>query len=78
MEEIYKDHAIFSGARAVPHTSEWKPIARVYWSEHGEERIKSWDESHFRLTFETHEQAEMEAHLFARKWIDDGKPNLEP
>ena len=77
MEETYKKHIIRSGAAPVPDCKEWKPIAQINWNEGGKGRVKLWMEWHFKLTFPTEKEAEMEGHLFAKKWIDDGKPNLE-
>jgi hypothetical protein len=35
-------------------------------------------EWHFKRTFPTEKEAEKQGHIFAKKWIDDGEPNLEP
>jgi hypothetical protein len=78
MEETYKAHVIRSGARPVPNSSKWKPVAQVCWREGQNERKKTWMGWHFKRSFSTERTAEIAAHLFAKKWIDDGKPNLEP
>ena len=78
MEETYKAHLIRSGAGRVPDSNEWKPVVQVNWNEGNKERVKLWMEWHFKRSFRTEKAAEIEGHLFAKKWIDDGKPNLEP
>ena len=78
MEEIYNEHYIYSDGRLIPGRSKWAPTVNVYWMEDGRPRSKRWGVSHFKGSFPTKEEAEKEAHLFAKKWIDDGKPNLEP
>jgi hypothetical protein len=77
MEEVYKQHVIRSGAAPVPKSNEWKPIAQVNWNEGGTDRVKLWMEWHFKRSFPTMKEAEMEGHRFAKKWIKKGKPNLE-
>lgn len=74
MEELYKEHLIRSGVQPVPESTEWKPTVEVFWIENGKERTKRWMEWDFDRAFPTEKLAEIEAHLFARKWIDDGKP----
>jgi hypothetical protein len=75
MEETYKGHVIRSRAERVPNSNEWKPIAQVNWNDGGQERIKLWMEWHFKDSFRTEKAAEIEGYLFAKKWIDDGKPD---
>jgi hypothetical protein len=77
MEETYKKHIIRSGAASIPNSNEWKPIVQINWNEGGKERVKLWMEWHFKRSSATYKEAEMEAHRFAKKWIDDAKHNLE-
>ena len=73
MERVYKGHIIRSGAAAMPDSIEpaWKPIAQVNWTEGGTERVKLWMEWCFMRSFATYKEAEMEAHVFAKDWIDN-------
>jgi hypothetical protein len=71
MEEIYKQHVIRSGAAPIRNNKEWKPIAQVNWSDDGIDRVKLWMEWHFDRSFPNYDEAEMEGHRFAKKWIDD-------
>ena len=74
MEETYKEHFIRSGARRMRNSAEWKPIAQIRWREGSNDFVKTWTESDFKRDFPTKEEAEREGLLFAKKWIDDGKP----
>jgi len=71
MEETYKQHVIHSGAAKVRNNNAWKPIAQVNWSENGQQRVKLWMEWQFDRSFASYNEAEMEAHSFAKKWIDE-------
>ena len=77
MEETYKKHLIRSHAEQVRKGAEWKPIVQINWSEGTRERVKLWMDWHFKCSFPTANEAEMEGHLFAKRWIDDVKPSLE-
>jgi uncharacterized membrane protein (DUF106 family) len=70
MEEVYKRHIIRSGAAAMRGSLEWKPIAQINWAEDGKERVKLWMEWYFLCSFATYKDAEREAHVFAKDWID--------
>jgi hypothetical protein len=70
MEETYKQHVIRAGAAAVRDRNEWKPIAQVNWYEDGKDRVRLWMEWQFRRAFATEKEAETEAELSAKKWID--------
>ena len=78
MEETYKEHYIHSDAQELSVGKVWKPTVNVFWMEGSDRRSKSFWQGHFNRSFPTKQAAEMEGHLFAKKWIDDGKPNLEP
>ena len=74
MEEIYKAHFIRRGARRVTHsTTEWQPTLQIRWCEGGNELTKIF---HLKRSFAAKTTAETASLLFAKKWIDDGKPNL--
>ena len=75
MEEVYKRHIIRSGAAAVRGSIEWKPIAQINWTEEGKEHVKLWMEWFFTRSFASCKDAEMEAHVFAKDWIDNKNRN---
>jgi hypothetical protein len=52
------------------------PIAQVNWTENGHERVQLWMDWCFVRISATYKDAEVEAHAFAKSWIDDN-PNLE-
>jgi hypothetical protein len=71
MKEVYRRYIIRSGAQEMRHGSEWKPIAQINWTEDGTERVKLWMEWCFMRSFASYKEAEMEAHVFAKDWIDN-------
>lgn len=73
MNELYKDHHICSGARPVPDSTEWKPTVEICWVEGPMEFMKRWMEYDFARSCATERLAEIEAHVFAREWIDAQK-----
>ena len=75
MEEVYKRHIIRSGAAAMRGSIEWKPIAQINWTEEGKEHVKLWMEWFFTRSFASCKDAEMEAHVFAKDWIDNRNRN---
>ena len=75
MEEVYKRHIIRSGAAAVRGSIEWKPIAQINWTEEGKEHVKLWMEWFFTRSFASCKDAEMEAHVFAKDWVDNRNRN---
>ena len=75
MEEVYKRHIIRSGAAAVRGSIEWKPIAQINWTEEGKEHVKLWMEWFFTRSFASCKDPEMEAHVFAKDWIDNRNRN---
>jgi hypothetical protein len=78
MDENYKEHLIQSGGEGIPGSNEWRPSVRVIWHEEGRERIKYFPPGSFQRKFETEKEAESYAHQMAKKWIDDGKPDILP
>ena len=73
MEETYKEHLIRSDARV--SLEGWRAAIRVSWNENAMKKMKLWTG---QISFQTKKEAEREAHLLAKKWIDEDKPNLEP
>ena len=70
MEQAYKGFLIRSGASAFHDSVGFKPIAQISWTENGQERIKRWMEWAFVRSFETYKEAEREAYIFAKDWVD--------
>jgi len=77
MEEVYNRYLIRSGAAAMRDGIKWKPIAQINWTEDGKDRVKLWMEWYFTHGFATYKDAEMEAHVFAKDWIDNRNLNPE-
>jgi hypothetical protein len=73
MNELYKEHYICSGAKPIANTTEWKPTVEVRWAEGPFDFMKRWMDYEFTRSCATEKLAEIEAHLFAREWIDDRK-----
>jgi hypothetical protein len=73
MEQAYKGFLIRSGASAFHDSVGFKPIAQISWTENGQERIKRWMEWAFLRSFATYKDAEMEADIFAKDWIDSNR-----
>jgi len=73
MEEIYKGHDITTSAWQVTDTHEWQPKLVVTWNEAGKGNMKYPNFSRF---FPTSQEAEEYALEFAKRWIDEGKPDF--
>lgn len=73
MEQTYNGYMIRSGAAPIRDNNGFKPIAQINWTENGKERVKLWMEWCFAASFATYKEAEKEAHVFAKDWIDDNK-----
>ena len=75
MEEIYKGHKITASAWQLTDmlTQKWQPKVTIMWSEGVRKLIKYPPITKY---FSTQVEAEREALAFAKKWIDDGKPDL--
>ena len=48
----------------------FKPIAQINWTENGQERVKLWMKWTFVRSFATYKDAEREADIFAKDWVD--------
>jgi hypothetical protein len=74
MTGTYKFHLITSTAQLDPKTRRSSPKVSILCpSERGTHLMKR---VLFKKSFDTPEEAEREGVAFARKWIDDGKPEL--
>jgi hypothetical protein len=74
MTGTYKLHVITSTAQLNPKTNRSKPEVSILCpSERGTHLMKR---VLFKQSFDTPEEAEREGVAFAKKWIDDGKPDL--
>jgi hypothetical protein len=67
----YKGHHIEVSLQAVDDPKGWSPDIFVSYSEHGKSVLKT-----LRMAFATPNDAEKAGVEFAKKWIDDGKPEL--
>ena len=73
MEQTYKGFLIRSGASAFHDSIGFKPIAKITWTENGQERVKLWMEWAFVKSFATYKDAEREADIFAKDWVDSNR-----
>ena len=73
MEHAYKGFLIRTGASAFHDSVGFKPIAQITWTENGQERIKRWMEWAFLISFATYKDAEREADIFAKDWVDSNR-----
>lgn len=74
MEERYKGHNIVAMAWHVTDIDEWEPRVRISWTMPTGKLALA--KPNIARTFPTQVQAEREALLFAKMWIDDGKPRV--
>jgi hypothetical protein len=73
MEETYKHHKIVASTWQLSDSGHWEPRVTVTWDEGQQPRSKPLV---FTRAFSTEREAELEGLELARKWIDEGKPNL--
>jgi hypothetical protein len=71
----YKDHHIEVSVRAVDEPKGWQPDISVSYSEHGKAVLAC---PRMDQIFATPDEAEKAGIEFVKKWIDDGKPHLNP
>jgi hypothetical protein len=71
----YKDHRIEVSLHAIDDPKGWSPDIFVSYSEHGKSVLKTL---RMDQTFANPNDAEKAGVEFAQKWIDDGKPELNP
>ena len=73
MEETYKGHKITASTWQLSHSGEWEPRVFVTWTEGSQEKKAPLV---FTRPFSSQTEAEKEGIRMAKKWIDDGKPEL--
>ena len=73
MEETYNHHKIVASTWQLSGSGHWEPRVTVTWNEGQQQRSKRLV---FTRAFSTEREAELEGLELARKWIDEGKPNL--
>ena len=73
MHKTYKGHTILVSASRLAITRQWKLCLTIISSEDGKGIVSKLT---VNRTFRLREEAEMDGLLFAKKWIDDGKPDL--
>jgi hypothetical protein len=71
----YKNHRIEVSVRSASKGSGWDADVYVTYSENGKNVLKSL---RMDQTFATPDKAEQAGVEYAKKWIDDGKPDLSP
>jgi hypothetical protein len=72
MNETHKGHKIIVTTSRLAATR-WEPRLTVIWSEDGHGRLNKLN---VNRAFRLRREAETEGFIFAKKWIDDGKPDL--
>jgi hypothetical protein len=72
MNETHKGHNIVISASRSGDTRQWKPHVKIIWSEDGRGKITT---PNVNGAFGARREAEMGGLIFAKKWIDDGKPD---
>ena len=73
MDEDYKGHHIRSVPRHLPESNRWTSHVVINWTAGSREEFREFE---VKRGFATQEEAEQGGLIFARKWIDDGKPKL--
>jgi hypothetical protein len=71
----YKNHQIEVSVSFASKGSGWMPEVFVTYSEKGKNVLIS---RRIDQTFATSDEAEQAGVEYAKKWIDDGKPDLSP
>jgi hypothetical protein len=74
MEETYKGHRILASTWQLSDSGQWEPRVFVTWNERNQEKRAPLV---FTRPFSTEREAEFEGIKLAKKWIDDGKPELK-
>ncbi len=73
MEELYKGHKIVASTWQLSDSGHWEPRVFVIWTEDQQQKTAPVV---FTRSFSNQSQAELEGIQCAKKWIDDGKPDL--
>jgi hypothetical protein len=71
----YKGHSISTILSRVPNSNKWRAKVIVHWGEGATRWTQSFDGP--RDGCGSEEKADLWAIAFGRKWIDDGKPDLD-
>jgi hypothetical protein len=71
MNETHKGHNIIASASRFGSTRQWKSQVKIIWSEDGRGRVSTLE---VNGVFAARREAEIGGLIFAKKWIDDGKP----
>ena len=74
MNQSHKGHNILISAKRVGGTRQWTPHVKVIWSEDGQGKITTLN---LNSAFRSGKEAEKGGIIFAKKWIDEGKPELK-
>jgi hypothetical protein len=74
MEETYKSHRILASTWQLSDSGQWEPRVFVTWKEDNQEKRAPLV---FTRPFANQREAESEGIKLAKKWIDDGKPELK-
>ena len=72
MNKTHKGHNIVISASRSGDTRQWKSHVKIIWSEDGQGKITTLN---VNSAFGARREAEMAGLIFAKKWIDDGKPD---
>jgi hypothetical protein len=73
MDEDYKGHHIQSVPRQLPDSGGWTAHVVINWTAGSRVELRQFE---VERGFATQEEAEMGGLIFARKWIDGGRPPL--
>jgi hypothetical protein len=73
MEEDYKGHHIKSIPRQLPDSGRWIVRVVINWRNGSHEEFRQFE---VKRGFATDEDAAQAGLIFAKNWIDDGKPRL--
>ena len=71
----YKVHSISTILSQIPNSNKWRAKVIVQWDEGAARRSQHFDSPLDGCGSE--EKADLWAIAFGRKWIDDGKPELD-
>ena len=72
MNGFHKGHNIIISAASTGKLRQWKPRIKVIWSEDGHGKVSKLD---VEDVFREKAEAERGGLIFAKKWIDEGKPD---
>ena len=72
MNGFHKGHNIISSAAKTGKLRQWKTHVKVIWSDDGFGKVSTLE---FDGVFREKAEAERGGFIFAKKWIDEGKPD---